>query len=110
MTDKTNKCAHINLISQLNKSEDIKSISYYFNQLKPFLHKKNKAIKGGNENEWIKCSNCSFELMCPHKLDYYTQLTASKTENITEKIREFLIKKYSSQNELSDGTYLSYLW
>lgn len=73
-----NKCAHKKILSEFHKSlNKYKS----FSELIKFIKKDNTHDNSKINLSVYKCNLCSFNLICPHIVEYYT-LTFSKKRNI----------------------------
>lgn len=89
-----NKCKHKLLINEL---------SYSINKY-PIFNEINKLIKShNNENDFYKCIICSFNLICPHIIEYYNLLfDKNKKQETTEfSINKHIINKYMSNSKIN---------
>lgn len=91
-----NKCIHKNLIHELN----------FTNNKYPIVQELNKLIQGNSvqTNEYYKCILCSYNLICPHILEYYNLLFSKKKNNDDGNdfsIRQHLINKYMTNAKIN---------
>lgn len=92
-----NKCIHKDLIYKFNRSynkehllKDIKSLI------------KNDTSK--NPNEYYKCIKCSFDLICPHIIDYYTLLFDKSSKKSEYVINQIILQKYNlTKKQINEG-------
>jgi ribosomal protein L7Ae-like RNA K-turn-binding protein len=81
-SSKENDCPHIKIYQKILQSSDTKSIKY-FKELKKYYGERKPG-------EYIKCSLCKFNLICPHLNDYYDMLINRKHHNeIREKMADY---------------------
>jgi len=90
-----NKCKHKELLNNLILT----------NNQYPIVEELNKLISGdpNNYNQYYKCLLCSYNLICPHVLEYYN-LLFSKKEFKSERnfsIRQHLINKYMTNAKIN---------
>jgi len=90
-----NKCKHKDLIKELNST----------NNKYPIVQELNKLIQGNPDNntEYYKCILCSYNLICPHILEYYNLLFSKKEFKMDNdfSIRQHLINKYMTNAKIN---------
>ena len=90
-----NKCKHKDLIKELNST----------NNKYPIVKELNALIQGNpnNNDEYYKCILCSYNLICPHILEYYNLLFSKKDFKIDNdfSIRQHLINKYMTNAKVN---------
>ena len=91
-----NKCKHKELINQLS----------YINNKYPIVEQINKLIsqKDSTNNDYYKCMVCSFNLICPHIIDYYNLLFKKTTDNNPTNdfsIRQHILNKYMTNAKVN---------
>jgi len=94
-----NKCKHKEILKNFYNSDNKYS---YFQDLLKFINKDTNTSKNNNI---YKCSACSFNLICPHVVDYYILLFSKNTSknntlehinNNADYINQKIINKYMS--------------
>jgi hypothetical protein len=60
-----NKCDHAQIYFKMRKAKSIKDMEFWYNKLQQFYDKKSLPTNN-NGNDFIKCKNCNFEILCPH--------------------------------------------
>jgi len=89
-----NKCKHKELIKNLA----------IVNNKYPIITEINKLIKNiNNNNEYYKCIICSYNLICPHIMEYYTLLFNKKEKNEVNEfsIRQRILNKYMTDSKIN---------
>lgn len=89
-----NKCTHKNLLKELNLTNNKYLI----------IKELNKLIQGNanKTDEYYKCILCSYNLICPHILEYYNLLFAKNQETGNDfSIRQHLINKYMTNAKIN---------
>lgn len=92
-----NNCKHKQLIKDLSINKD------KFNIIKNIKLLMRQTNVNNNQNEYYKCLMCSYNLICPHVLEYY-ELIFSKNElnsNHDFSIRQHLINKYMTSAKIN---------
>lgn len=99
-----NKCPHLELLYLFRNEKNINIKFQHFQSLKEFI---NLSIK--NDSNFYKCNNCSFDILCPHIEELYTELFNNKNENLNNievnkfenKIRQKIIIKYMGNSHVN---------
>ncbi len=89
-----NKCKHKGLISKL----------FLENNKYPILEQITKLINTKNEeSEYYKCIICSYNLICPHVVEYYNLLFDKKKnkDTIEFSIRQHILNKYMTDAKVN---------
>ena len=90
-----NKCKHKELIKELHST----------NNKYPIVRELNKLIKNplNKTNEYYKCILCSYNLICPHILEYYNILFSKKESNNENEfsINKHIINKYMTNAKIN---------
>jgi hypothetical protein len=88
-----NKCIHKELITNLSLS----------NNKYPIITEINKLIKNPNStDDFYKCIICSYNLICPHIIEYYNLLFDKKQKDNNEfSIRQRILNKYMSDSKIN---------
>lgn len=87
-----NKCKHKDLLKELNST----------NNKYPIVQEINKLIQGPPDG-YYKCILCSYNLICPHVLEYYNLLFSKKEFKGDNdfSIRQHLINKYMTNAKIN---------
>jgi len=89
-----NKCKHKDLIHKLS----------YLNNKYTIVQELNKLIKNiNNKDNYYKCIICSYNLICPHILEYYNLLFNKKKNNTDEEVNEFSIRQRIINKYMADA-------
>lgn len=88
-----NKCKHKELLNNL----------YLTNDKFPIIKEINKLIQNNNisDNDYYKCLLCSYNLICPHVLEYYNLLFSKKETETEFSIRQHIINKYMTNAKIN---------
>lgn len=87
-----NKCSHKKLINNLAFAKNKFAI----------INEINKLIKNPDSTDYYKCIICSYNLICPHVLEYYNLLFNKKENEVNEfSIRKHIINKYMTDAKIN---------
>ena len=100
---RNNKCPHIPLEHKMRTTDNQEDKIFYFKQLGSFTPNSDKKLSSGTPVSMIECSNCHYELICPHVRD----LMILKLRNTPgDEIRKQLFK-YAGEVPINDAYYCS---
>ena len=90
-----NKCPHVKINRQLRGSVSDIATTKYFNSLKKFIN------TSSGKKTMYKCSNCKFDIICPH----FKDLTESTIANKSFKYIKSLMTQYIDKTINQDNYY-----
>jgi hypothetical protein len=81
-----NKCEHKQLIKDFNNSFNKRDL---FNQILKLINNQNNT-----KDSVYKCILCSFNLICPHVIEYYTLLFEKNKDSTEFNVQQKILNKY----------------
>lgn len=94
-----NKCEHKSFLQSFNINPNNET----FDNLKPYINLSKK-------DKIFTCKKCSFDILCPHKYELYSQLLAlnDDPEDKEYSIRQYIIRKYMANTPINFTYYCKY--
>jgi hypothetical protein len=100
---RNNKCPHIPLEHKMRTTENQEDKLFNFKQLGSYTPNNDKKLSNGTPVSMIECSNCHYELICPHIRD----LMILKLRNTSGDDTRKHLFKYAGEVPINDAYYCS---